>query len=288
MKRMDYVHPIILFLYFMMVIFITMITNNPVLISISFFSSLFLYAMFTSFKNMFKKLGLFLILMIFMALINPIFSRYGKTILFSIGYYNFTLESMLYGFFTSMMLVSVIIWFMSYSIVFKSDKFIYLFGKIIPKISLVISVTLNFIPRFTHYFKEIDDAQRSLGVYEKKALRMKLRVFSIVFGMSLESAIETSNSMRARGYGKSGRSNYSIFKWRKADLILGIIWIAFGVYSFISILSNSDYNYYPVLDHITVDLKMISICGSFLLLAISSTILEIKENILWHYLKLKN
>ncbi len=59
MKRMDYVHPIILFLYFMMVIFITMITNNPVLISISFFSSLFLYAMFTKSQNMFKKLGLF-------------------------------------------------------------------------------------------------------------------------------------------------------------------------------------------------------------------------------------
>lgn len=288
MKKLDSLHPIVLFTYFMLVVFISMCTVNPVFVTISFLSSLVLYALLTNIRKMFKVLLSFVLLIIFMSLINPIFSRHGATKLFTIGYYDFTLESMLYGFFTSMMLSSVIIWFMSFSIVFKSDKFIYMFGKIIPKISLVLSVTLNFIPRFTRYFREVEDAQKTLGIYEKKLLKMKLRVFSIVFGMGLESSIETSNSMKARGYGISGRSNYSLFKFRKSDTILETVWFLLGAYTLIKVLMMGKFNYYPNIDNIVLDLEYIIPYVSFLILTFSSAILEIKENMLWHYLKLKN
>lgn len=294
MKRMDNIHPIVLFFYFLIIIFISMFTVNPIMILISFTSSLLLYALLTSFKKMMKMFWGFLIFILLMTLINPIFSRNGSTVLFKISYYKFTLESMLYGFFTTMMLASVIIWFSSYSLVFKSDKFIYLFGKVIPKTSLVLSVTLNFIPRFTRYFKEVDDAQKALGLYsiENKGflnkVKMKLRVFSIVLGMGLESSIDTADSMRARGYGLASRSNYSIFKWKISDCFLGIFWLIISSIIIIFIVKTGEYNYYPSMDKFSFDYKSIILYSAFFILTISGTILEIKENILWHYLKLKN
>lgn len=294
MKRIDNIHPIVLFFYFLIIIFISMFMVNPIMILISFVSSLLLYAELTSFKKMIKLFLGSLVFILLMALINPIFSRNGSTVLFTVRYYKFTLESMLYGFFTTMMLTSVIIWFASYSLVFKSDKFIYLFGKIIPKTSLVLSVTLNFIPRFTRYFKEVDDAQRALGVYniENKGLinkiKMKMRVFSIVLGMGLESSIDTSDSMKARGYGLASRSNYSIFKWKISDYFLGIFWLIISFIIIIFIVKIGDYNYYPSMDKFNFDYKSIILYSAFFILTISGTILEIKENILWHYLKSKN
>lgn len=294
MKRIDNIHPIVLFFYFLIIIFISMFSVNPIMILISFTSSLLLYALLTSFKKMIKMFLGFMVFILLMALINPIFSRNGSTVLFTIRYYKFTLESMLYGFFTTMMLTSVIIWFASYSLVFKSDKFIYLFGKVIPKTSLVLSVTLNFIPRFTKYFKEVDDAQKALGIYsiENKGflnkVKMKLRVFSIVLGMGLESSIDTADSMRARGYGINNRSNYSIFKWRISDCFLGIFWLIISLVIIIFIIKTGEYNYYPSMNKFSFDYKSIVLYSAFFILTISSTILEIKENILWHYLKLKN
>lgn len=294
MKRIDNIHPIVLFFYFLIIIFISMFSVNPIMILISFASSLLLYALLTSFKKMIKMFLGFMVFILLMALINPIFSRNGSTVLFKISYYKFTLESMLYGFFTTMMLTSVIIWFSSYSLVFKSDKFIYLFGKVIPKTSLVLSVTLNFIPRFTKYFKEVDDAQKAIGVYsiENKGflnkVKMKLRVFSIVLGMGLESSIDTADSMRARGYGINNRSNYSIFKWKISDYFLGIFWLIISLVIIMFIVKTGEYNYYPSMDKFSFDCKSIILYSAFFILTISSTILEIKENILWHYLKLKN
>ena len=46
-----------------------------------------------------------------------------------------------------------------------SDKFIYLFGRVIPKLSLLLSMVLNFVPKFKQHFKEIDQSQKALGIY---------------------------------------------------------------------------------------------------------------------------
>lgn len=61
------------------------------------------------------------------------------------------------------MLVSIILWFFSYNIVMTSDKFIYLFGRIIPVGSLVFSMVLKFVPSFNQKMKTIRNGQKSIG-----------------------------------------------------------------------------------------------------------------------------
>ena len=83
------------------------------------------------------------------ALVNPAFNHEGATILTYLPSGNpLTMESMFYGVAAAVMLASVVLWFSSYNEVMTSDKFVYLFGRIIPALSLVLSMALRFIPKF--------------------------------------------------------------------------------------------------------------------------------------------
>ena len=44
-----------------------------------------------------------------------------------------------------------------------SDKFIYLFGKLIPAMSLILSMVLRFVPKFKNQIEKVSDAQKCIG-----------------------------------------------------------------------------------------------------------------------------
>ena len=77
-------------------------------------------------------------LLLFSAVLNPLFNHEGATILTYLPDGNpLTLESMLYGVSAAAMMVTVILWFSCYNSVMTSDKFLYLFGRVIPALSLL-------------------------------------------------------------------------------------------------------------------------------------------------------
>ncbi len=96
-----------------------------------------------------------------MALLNPMFNHYGVTMLYyvkSSGNW-ITLEALVYGVVLGAVMFVVIQWFSCYNKVMTTDKFIYLFGRIIPALSLILSMALRFVPRFTAQLKS--DPKRS-------------------------------------------------------------------------------------------------------------------------------
>ena len=106
-----------------------------------------------------------------------------------------------------------------------SDKFIYLFGRIIPAISLLLSMALRFVPHFAAQLKVIRNGQKCVGMDVKDGnLREKARhglnILSILVTWSLENAIETADSMRSRGYGSKGRTAFSIYRFTGRDKFL--------------------------------------------------------------------
>src|SRR5690606_15261610 len=104
-------------------------------------------------------------MLLFMAALNPLFNHQGVTILFYLERSGnpVTLESILYGISSAIMFVTVIMWFSCYNKVMTSDKFIYLFGRIMPKLSLLLSMTLRFVPRYIEKIREISYAQKCVG-----------------------------------------------------------------------------------------------------------------------------
>ena len=137
-------HPTINFLYFALVLLFSMCLMHPVYLAISLTGAL-AYDIYLKGRKAvrFAVMGL-LPMAAVAALINPAFNHEGATILTYLPSGNpLTLESMLYGVAAAVMLASVVLWFSSYNEVMTSDKFVYLFGRVIPALSLVLSMALR-------------------------------------------------------------------------------------------------------------------------------------------------
>ena len=161
-------------------------------------------------------------LIVLTALFNPAFSHQGVTILAYLPSGNpLTLESIAYGVMAAFLLVCVLCWFSCFNAVISSDKMVYLFGKLAPVLSLVLSMTLKFIPELTAQFGKVYRAHKASGYNINgryfKSVRMGCHVLSSVVTWSLERALITADSMKARGYGLPGRTAYSLFRFRKRD-----------------------------------------------------------------------
>jgi len=225
-------HPIINFLYFALVLIFTMFFMHPVCLLISLGSALAYAISLNGQKAVRFSLTALLPMTAMAALINPVFSHEGITILAYLPSGNpLTLESILYGVAAAGMLAGMVTWFSCYTAVMTSDKFVYLFGRIIPALSLVLSMTLRFVPKFKAQFRAAADAQRCMGrdlAYGSLLRRMQHAVvlLSIMVTWSLENAIETADSMKSRGYGLPGRTAFSIYRFDERDRLV-LLWLFF-------------------------------------------------------------
>ena len=226
-------HPFLNMFYFVGTIGITVFVTHPVLLAISFVTGIAYSFLLKGVKHTLKfNLCFSIPTMVIVALMNPMFNHYGVTI---IGYLPtgnpFTLESCVYGLIMALMLACTLIWFSCYTEVMTSDKFIYLFGKIIPALSLVLSMCLRFVPRFSRQMKVISDGQKCIGRSTSngslvKRVKHGITIFSILVTWALENAVETADSMKCRGYGEKGRTAFSIYHFDKRDSFCLIFMVA--------------------------------------------------------------
>ena len=225
-------HPIVNFLYFGQVLFFSMFFMHPVSLCISLTAAL-IYAISLNGREAVRLSLRFLLPMMAMAAItNPVFNHAGITILTYLPSGNpLTLESILYGIAAAVMLAAVVLWFSCYSAVMTSDKFVYLFGRILPALSLLLSMTLRFIPKFKAQFRVVARAQACVDRDISSGsllgrLRNAVTILSILVTWSLENAIETADSMKSRGYGLPGRTAFSIYRLDDRDRMV-LLWLGF-------------------------------------------------------------
>lgn len=292
MRNFESYHPATLFIYFCSVVLISMLTLNPIIIAVSFVASVCFYGVLSGSKKLLKSLLFSLPLLLIVTITNPLFVHRGETVLFVFWGANITLEALLYGLTAAFMLTSVIYWFMSFNVVMTSDKFVYLFGRILPKISLLLSMSLRFIPSMRRQYKNIDTAQRAMGMYSSRAvidrIRAKLRVMSILITWSLENSVDTADSMRARGYGLKRRSSYSIYSFsvRRLPVFLASLILTIFIVVMI-ILGYADFSFYPTVTQPHFSLIAVSMYTAVFILMFFSLLTELKESARWRLLQSK-
>lgn len=286
-------HPIVNFLYFLFVTGFTMFSQNPLCIAVSFACAFAYLTILKGVKAAGEKLLFVLPVMIAAAVINPVFNHEGATIL---AYFPsgtpLTLESILYGLFTAMLLVCVICCFSCFNEVMTSDKLIYLFGRIIPSVSLVLSMILRFVPRFFAELKSIRNAHKCIYGENSKNIFSKLKnaltVFSAMLSWAFESSIETADSMKARGYGVRGRTAFSVFKITKRDIsaISAILLLAVYIIS-AQLTGQMSFRFFPSVKYAPLSVFNISALFCFFLLCAMPVIIEIGGIIQWNVIKSK-
>ncbi len=283
-------HPIVLFVYYIIVLAFSMLTLHPVPIVVSMTGAFVFYAVTHKVRVTLSEAFFYLIVFILLSITNPLFVHNGETILFFMNDHPITLEAVFYGMAMAGMLIAVLYWCKCYNLVLTSDKFLYLFGKAIPKLSLVLSMALRFIPLFKKHAEDIKRVQKTMGMYAGTGfvdkLLYSLRIFDGLVGWSLENAIDTADSMKARGYGLKGRSNFSIFRFEKKDGILLILIGIFAVIVLSGFLTGTYFfYYYPVTGRIINSTELVIQTAALSGLMMIPAFLEIKERIKWKYLK---
>lgn len=252
-------HPVVGFLYFALVLLLTMFCMHPAVLGISLAGSLW-YAISLNGRRAVKFSLVFLLPLILLAVVvNPAFNHQGITVLAYLPTGNpLTLESILYGFSAGGMLAAVLCWFSCYNVVMTSDKFVYLFGRVIPALSLVLSMTLRFVPKCKQQLQRIAQAQRGMGRDPSTGsllhrLREGVTILSILITWSLENAIETADSMKGRGYGLPGRTAFSLYRldWRDRAVLL---WLCFcgGFLVSGALAGGFFWRYYPSVRGVTL------------------------------------
>ena len=244
-------HPIVNFVWFALVLVCSMSFLHPVCLAVSLAGALIYCARLNSWRTLLRQGRWMLPLLVLTAAINPLFNHRGITILTYLPSGNpLTLESVRFGVSAALLLIAVLCWLSCLGAVMTSDKFIWLFGRIIPALSLLLSMALRFVPEFTRRLRAVHDARRTLAAGDDRRafrrVREALAAFSILVTWSLESAIETADSMRARGYGLRGRSAFSIYRFARRDAF-ALAWIAFcGVLIVVGWAAGLfDWRYFP-------------------------------------------
>jgi len=281
-------HPIISFLYFGLVLVFSMCFMHPICLAVSLSAALAYSIYLRGRKAVRLSLRYLLPMALLAAVINPAFNHEGATLLTYLPSGNpLTLESITYGFAAAAMLASVVAWFSCYNEVMTSDKFVYLFGRVIPALSLVLSMTLRFVPKFSAQIKTVSEAQRCIGrdVSDGSILRRArngITILSIMITWSLENAIETADSMKSRGYGLPGRTAFSIYRFDSRDKN-ALCWLGFcGVYILSGWMAGGFYwRYYPTMKGVALTPFTLSFPLAYLALCLTPVFLNVREERVW-------
>ena len=286
-------HPLINFIYFTAVIVFSMIFVHPICLVTSLLCSV-MYSIILNGKKTLKFIAMLLPLMLISALINPAFNHEGVTVIAYLPSGNpLTLESILYGIVAASMVATVICWFSCFNKIMTSDKFIYLFGRIIPSLSLILSMTFRFVPKFKEQLQEVSNAQKSMGRDTSEGsvfarVKNSIRILSAVITWSLENTVDTSDSMKSRGYGLTGRTAYSNYVFDKRD-VTALIYLAVMITYFLIgvLLGKINYRYFPSMRGTDMSFYSTSIFISYIMICIMPIIIEIWEELKWRKLKSK-
>ena len=277
-------------MYFTLVLMFSMFFMHPVYLTVSLLCAAAFSIRLSGKSALRPQLKFLLPTVLAVALINPAFSHAGVTILAYLPSGNpLTLESIVYGTAAAVMLAAVILWFSCFNVVMTTDKFVYLFGRVIPSMSLVLSMAFRFVPRFAAQFHDVSEAQRCIGrdVSEGSAverLKKAASIVSIMVTWSLENAAQTADSMKSRGYGLSGRTAFSVYRLDGRDKAL-LVWLLLcGFYIVCGWAAGGiEFHYYPMITGAQLGAFQLSFMLAYLLLCLTPHILDAVEDIKWKH-----
>ncbi|MED4731064.1 energy-coupling factor transporter transmembrane component T [Aneurinibacillus migulanus] len=284
-------HPVPCMIYYAGVILFSMLLFHPVFLLTAVVVIVMLNLLHNSGNQLRRLLPFYLLMGGSVALLNPLFSHRGRYILFYFLDQPITLEAIIYGVTMMLSLLTILLTFVSYHHVITTDKFMYVFSVIAPKVALLILMTMRFVPLFRRRLYQITMIQKMKGIsVGRGTLRQRMRhgmvLLRVLLTWSLEEALQTADSMKGRGYGITRRSMYVIYRMERRDwFILSAMVLA----ELICIIGWA-YGYgvlqiYPHLEAMALTWDERAVYGVFCVFLLTPVFLEVRERVVWQLLK---
>ncbi len=285
-------NPIINFVFYIGAVVFGMFFVHPAFLVVSGTLAMAYYVTVKG-RDAWKTAAVLVPVFVAVSIINPLINTLGERVLFTwAGGRPYTFEALCYGMAIGGMLVTILLWFASYNLVMTGDKFLYIFGRIAPSISMVLTMVLRLVPGFQRKISQISGARKCVGKSVDTGTRREkidngLTIVSTLTTWALEGGIMTADSMQSRGYGTGRRTTFSIYRFAIRDkaLLAAEILLA-GITGFCGVKGAAEAAYTPeiVLANPGSTWSMPGLTAYALFLAIP-TVLNIMEEITWRILR---
>lgn len=274
-------HPLVNFIFFVGAIGFGVVIQHPAYVAAGCLCGAAYYLLLNRQTGWKLIVGLIPLLTI-LSLINPLFNDRGERVLFTLFDRPYTLEALYHGMAVAGILAVTLLWFGCYSKVLTSDKFVCLFGSLIPALSLLLVMVLRMIPNLARKTRQLLDSRKSIGKGAgegssgKEKLLGAVTILSALTDWALEGSIITADSMRSRGYGCGKRTSFQIYRMTALDMVLLVLMICLG--AGVLLWGGTEATYTPVLE-LAAPTWGLAAYGCYLLIPV---ILHVKEALAWH------
>ena len=273
-------HPLVTLIFYGTIVGMTITSRHMGMAVISLICAI-VYLMVLG-KVTLKKILVLIPVFIISAIINPLFSHKGMTVLFFNPWGNaITLEAVVYGILSALLVCAMIVWFMSFNLLMREDKILSLIGNIAPNVATLISMTIRMFDRLKRKYLEIKSVNARLT---KKSIVKNVKYMSIAITWLLENSIDTADSMESRGYGLKKRTSFSNYQLVLRDILVIVYLVGLTLAEIYIIWAmNVRAYYYPL---IKID-NNILLYAVFTLHCLSAVLIDLWEEIRWLRLRSK-
>lgn len=283
------IHPFVMFFYYSCIGFFAMFFNHPIFLLAGCLAMVAVNLSHDGGRAMRQWAPLMIIMTVLIVVLNPFINSRGAHILFIVFGRQVTFEAVLYGVVTAMSLLMILLLFVSLNNVLNGNKLLYIFSRILPRTAFLVMLSIRFVPLLRRRLTEIQDVQRLKGMTMTQGTvrdraKSGMSILQILLSWSLEEAVETADSMKARGYGSGKRRPYIPYRMTKSDAYwLGYLVIFFILCVIGGLMSYGKMIIYPELGslHVTSPDWMVVACG--LSIALFPVFVEGREQLKWNY-----
>ena len=245
-------YPAIAFGFFAAALLMTVLANHPAFQAVGLAGAIVSYLSFAGRAGL-RPLAAMALAFCVLTLVNPLFIPQGETVLFTyLGQRPYTLQGLAMGASTAAMLVGALLWFGCFNRVLTSEKLTFLFGKLAPSLTLVLTMVLRLVPLYQRKARQISAARRCVGlsVWEGPAMgriRSGAAELSALTTWGLEGAIITADSMRSRGFGSGPRTSFASYRFTARDIVLALLLAALLMAAAMAAGSAGEMRFLPAL-----------------------------------------
>ncbi len=250
-RAFEGLHPAFAALYFTAVLALTMTLVHPVTLGLAVVTGVAYNMRLRGAAASLRTLVWQIPLLLLITLLNPLFSMTGSTELIRFFDHAIYLESLAYGACMGLMLIATFQWFSNAAAVITSDKIMLLLGSVAPTVGLLITMTMRLVPRFVRRGATIADARCACTAAGEGHAELAERVnqVTVLMGWGMEDSLETSDSMRARGWGAvRRRSSYVREEFRAFDgAACACLFVLVILCVVCHVLIGGQFSFYPVM-----------------------------------------
>ena len=251
--RFDSYHPLINVLFFAVAIVCSLAWDQPVFVMISFATS-FAYSVWLGRVRALTFNLMMLVLGVIYALWFAFTSHFGVTVL-GVNFIGniITFEALALGVSRAARMVAALMWASCLLRLFTADKVVFLLGRIAPRVALFVAILLRAAPCIANRASAIACARTGAGKGLGQGgpvhrIRNWASIVSCLVDFSIDSFVQASDSMRARGSQLRGRTAYSLYRFDRRDRTL-VLWmtILFTIMVCSALLNQTNILYAPAI-----------------------------------------